>query len=162
MDLRETKSWAYYAGSFTQPVRQSLPFMVIAPVQADKTGASIAAARADMAAFLGPQGVTREEADRAIRSATLSLPGSFETGGDLLSALIRIEEYKRPDDYYAKLPARYRALTPAALDAAARRAIDPAKLTWVVVGDAKVVRPQLDSLGLPIEVVAGAAAPAAK
>ena len=37
---------------------------------------------------------------------------------------------------------------------------------WVVVGDAKVVRPQLDTLGLPVEVIpaaavaGGAAAPA--
>ena len=59
----------------------------------------------------------------------------------------------QPDDYYAKLPARYRGFTPATFDAAARSAIDPAKLTWVVVGDARLVRPQLDGLGLPIETL---------
>jgi zinc protease len=160
-NLRETKGWAYYAGSFTQNVKQNLPFMVIAPVQADKTGASIAAARTDLTEFVGAKGVTPEELERAVKSATLSLPGSFETSGDLMGALIRMEQYGRPDDYYVKLPTRYRAMTPATLDAAARGAIDPAKLTWVVVGDAKVVRPQLDSLGLPVEVVGGAAAPAA-
>ena len=31
--------------------------------------------------------------------------------------------------------------------------IDPSKFVWVVVGDAAKVRPQLDKLGLPIEVV---------
>ena len=36
---------------------------------------------------------------------------------------------------------------------AARAAIRPDELSWVVVGDASVVRPQLEGLGLPIEVV---------
>jgi len=31
--------------------------------------------------------------------------------------------------------------------------IDPKGFTWVVVGDAANIRPQLDKLGIPIEVV---------
>ena len=38
-------------------------------------------------------------------------------------------------------------------DRAARSAINPANLVWVVVGDAAKIRPQLDKLGMPIEVV---------
>jgi hypothetical protein len=38
------------------------------------------------------------------------------------------------------------------MDAAARATIDPSTFVWVVVGDASVVRPQLDALGLPVEV----------
>ena len=60
------------------------------------------------------------------------------------------------------LPAKYRAMTPSSVDKAARGAIDPKRLTWVVVGDAKVVKPQLDTLGLPVEVVASTPAPAAR
>ena len=161
-DLRETKGWAYYAGTTVQTVKDRMPLLVFAPVQTDKTGPSIAAARADIGDYLGSKGTTADEAGRSIRSSVLSLPGSFETGGDLLGALIRIEQYQRPDDYYARLPGRYRALTPASIDGAARAAIDPAKLTWVVVGDAAKVKPQLDTLGLPVEVVGSTpAAPAA-
>ncbi len=58
----------------------------------------------------------------------------------------------RPDDYYAKLPDIYRAMRPVDLDKAAREAIDPDRLIWVVVGDAKLVRPQLDAVGLPVEM----------
>ena len=48
-------------------------------------------------------------------------------------------------------------------DAAARGMIDPAKITWVVVGDKAVVLPQLKDLGLPVEVVEGdGSSPAAK
>mgnify|MGYP001251826838 CR=1 FL=1 len=53
---------------------------------------------------------------------------------------------------YETLAARYRAQTGESLDAAVRAAIDPDRFVWVVVGDASVVRPQLDSLGLDIEV----------
>ncbi|MBM3927787.1 MAG: insulinase family protein, partial [Sphingomonadales bacterium] len=156
-DLRETKGWAYYAGTSLQGVKERMPFFLIAPVQADKTGDSIKAARGDLTGWLGAQGTTPQEANNAIVNSVRSLPGSFETGGALMSALIRMEQYGRPDDYYVKLPARYRALTPAALDQAARAAIDPSKLTWVVVGDAAKVKPQLDTLGIPVEVVPSAA-----
>ena len=33
------------------------------------------------------------------------------------------------------------------------RALDPKGFTWIVVGDAAKVRPQLEKLGMPIEVV---------
>ena len=169
-NLRETKGWAYYAGTSLQTVKERMPLLVIAPVQTDKTGPSIAALRTDLVEFLGTKGATADEAGRSIRSSVLSLPGSFETGSDLLGALMRIEQFGRPDDYYAKLPSRYRALTPTTINAAARAAIDPSQLTWIVVGDAAKVKPQLDSLGIPVELVgaapatpaAASAAPAAK
>ena len=46
---------------------------------------------------------------------------------------------------------RYRALNPAIVDQALRRTINPNAFTFVVVGDAAKVRPQLAKLGLPIE-----------
>jgi predicted Zn-dependent peptidase len=58
----------------------------------------------------------------------------------------------RPFDYVETLPARYAALTPEQLMAEARRALHPDRFVWVVVGDAAKVRPQLDTLGLPIEL----------
>lgn len=53
-------------------------------------------------------------------------------------------------------------MTRAPLDAAARGALDPDKFVWVRVGDAKLVRPQLDSIGLPVEVVRAASVAGAK
>jgi hypothetical protein len=51
---------------------------------------------------------------------------------------------------------KYRGLSVAQLDAAARAVLDPNKFVFVVVGDASKVRPQLDSIGLPVEVVPAA------
>jgi zinc protease len=153
MDLRETKGWAYYAGSQVQLVRERMPLFLFAPVQTDKTGESIAAAQADLAAFLGPKGVTQDELARTISNQVLSLAGEFETSGAVLGAIMRNATLRRPDDYYVRLPDRYRAITAADLDSAARRAIDPRRLVWVVVGDAAKVRPQLDALHMPVEVM---------
>ena len=61
--------------------------------------------------------------------------------------------YGRPDNYYELLADRYRSQTRASLDAALRGAISPKGFTWVVVGDAAKVRPQLAKLGIPVEVV---------
>ncbi|TVV76829.1 M16 family metallopeptidase [Sphingomonas solaris] len=152
-DLREQKGWAYGVGGYVRMVKENVPYIISAPVQTDKTGASITAMLADMKAFLGPQGITAEERERTINNAVRSLPGSFETSGDLLGAIMQNALYGRPDDYYAKLADRYRALTVPQLDAAARKVIDPSRLIWIVVGDAAKVRPQLDAVGLPVELV---------
>ena len=154
MDLRESKGWAYGAFSQATQLRETMPFYFVAPVQTDKTGESIAAALADMKAFLTKDGVNAEERERTINGQIRSLPGSFETSSDLLGALLTMDTLRRPDDYYEKLPARYRAMSAAQMDEAARAAIRPDDLIWVVVGDAAKVEPQLKGLGLPVEKVA--------
>lgn len=156
MDLREDKHWSYGASGGFQRAEFAAPYVIQAPVQADKTGASIAALRADVGDFLTTKGITPLEFDRTIAGTIRSLPGNFETAGAVLGGMQSNSLYKRPDDYYAKLPQMYRGLKIGQLDAAARAVIDPSKLIWVVVGDAKTVRPQLDSLGLPVEVVPAA------
>jgi predicted Zn-dependent peptidase len=156
MELRENKHWAYGAFGILNRVEHQVPYLVFAPVQADRTGDSIAAARTQLQQFLGPNGVTPAELERTINGSIRELPGSFETSQAVLGALQQNDIYRRPDDYYSTLASRLRRLSAADLDTAARRAIDPAKFVWVVVGDASHVRAQLEPLGLPIEVVPAA------
>ena len=158
MDLRETKAWSYGVSGRFNRFAERVPYQIAAPVQSDKTGASIAALRADIKDFLADKGVTEAERARTVEGSIRELPSAFETGADLLGAMENNELFKRPDDYYDGLAARYRGLDAAKMDKAARAAIDPAGFTWVVVGDAKLVKPQLDSLGLPVEEMAAPAA----
>ncbi|WP_242138665.1 pitrilysin family protein [Sphingomonas sp. TREG-RG-20F-R18-01] len=156
LDLREGRHWSYgVSGSFRRAQFQT-PYLLYAPVQADKTGESIIALQGDVKDFLTTKGISQPEFDRTITDAIRSLPGNFETSGAVLSAMQSNALYRRPDDYYATLPQKYRAMTAAELDAAARKALDPAKFIWVVVGDASKVRGQLDSIGLPVEVIPAA------
>ncbi len=152
-NLRETKGWSYGVASLINDRAERLLFAIYAPVQTDQTGPSIRELQGEMTRYLGPKGTTPEEAALATQGSARELPGAFETSGAVLEGVAKIETYKRPDNYYTTLPARYRTMTPADLDAAARKIIDPKNIVWVVVGDAGKVRPQLDGLGLPVEVV---------
>ncbi len=151
MDLREAKGWAYGAGTSLPGVKDTIPLLVYAPVQTDKTGESIIAARQDIKDFLTTKGTSEAERNQTINGQILSLPGSFETSSDLLGAMMRNDLIGRADDFYETLPKIYRAMTAADFDKAAREAINADGLIWVVVGDAKLVRPQLDAVGLPVE-----------
>ncbi|MGF7150722.1 putative Zn-dependent peptidase [Sphingomonas zeicaulis] len=153
MDLRETKGWSYgVAGGVTRLVGEPM-YAIRAPVQADRTGDAIKALREQLASFLGPKGVSAEEHERTINGLTRELPGSFETSAAVLGAMQANDLYGRSDDYYDTLAGKYRRMSAAQMDAAARAAIKPDKFLWVVVGDAAKVKPQLDGLGLPVEVV---------
>ncbi|WBO22383.1 M16 family metallopeptidase [Sphingomonas abietis] len=158
MDIRETKAWSYGVSSGISRYAGRIPYLVAAPVQTDKTGPAIQAMLGDMKAFLTTQPITDEERERTVERSVRQLPGSFETGNELLDAMQRNDLLQRPDDYYAHIADTYRALTTAELNAVARADIKPEQLVWVVVGDAAKVKPQLDTLGLPVEVVKAAPA----
>ena len=153
MDLRETKGWSYgVRGSIGLNVH-AVPYLVSAPVQADRTADSIKALNEQIGGFLGRKGVTQEELQRTIANLSQQLPGRFETSQAVLGAMMSNAHYRRPDNYYELLAGKYRALTQASLDQAMRSAIDSNSFTWVVVGDGTKVKPQLDKLGIPVEVV---------
>lgn len=152
-NLRETKGWSYGVRSRISGDQDRLTWVAAAPVQADRTGDSIKELQSDLKSFLGDKGVTKEELERTVNGSVRELPGSFETSGDVLGGLRQIVKFGRPDNYYETLPATYEAMTAAEIDAAARKALSTDDLVYVVVGDAAVVKPQLDGLGLPVETV---------
>jgi predicted Zn-dependent peptidase len=163
-DLRERKGWSYGVRSQTFPVREQLPFVISAPVQTDRTADSLKALMDNVRAFQGPQPPTQPEIQRMVNSNVRSLPGDYETASEVLSALERNALLGRPDDYLERLAARYQALGANDLTQAAR-VIDPARMTWVVVGDRARVEAPLRALNLgPVEVrtTAAAGAPAAR
>ncbi|MFM7349896.1 MAG: M16 family metallopeptidase [Erythrobacter sp.] len=151
MNLRETKGWSYGVRGQTQARENAVIYGISAPVQADRTGDSLAEMIRETKEFLTVKGVTKEELDRSISSEVGALPGRLETSPAVLGAMQSNALFGRPDDYQEKLAGIYRAQTAAALDQAARAAINPDSFVWVVVGDATKVRAQLEPLGLPIE-----------
>ncbi|MEO5612317.1 MAG: pitrilysin family protein [Sphingomicrobium sp.] len=153
LELRERKGWSYGAFGFPSLTAAAVPFLVQAPVQADRTGDSIAALMTQIRSILGTKGVTDEERLRAVANGIGGLPGQFETGAAVLGAMQANALYGRPDNYYELLGDRYRALNNGAVDQALRQAIDPEGFVWVVVGEAAKIRPQLEKLHMPIEVI---------
>ncbi|MCB2089237.1 MAG: insulinase family protein, partial [Sphingomonadaceae bacterium] len=156
MNLRETKGWSYGVRSILTTPLNNASLMLYAPVQADRTGDSMVELLKDMGAYTGEQGVTGEELTRMINGNVRELPGQFETSRDVLGGVRNIVTYERPDDYYEALASKYEGLTAEEINAKAREVLKSDDLVWVVVGDAESVRPQLDQLGLPVEVVKAA------
>lgn len=153
MELRERRGWSYGAGGGPILVEHQVPYLIQAPVQADRTGESIAATIEQVRAFLTSNGVQPNELNQIILGNTRQLPGQFQTSSAVLGALMSNALYRRPDNYWEIIADRYRGMTAEMLDQAARRYIDPDNFVWIVVGDAQRVRPQLESLGMPIEVM---------
>jgi len=153
MDLRETKGWSYGVSGDEAVLQHAVPYVVSAPVQADRTADSLAALNAQISDFLTSKGITDEELKRTVANDINRLPGEFETSGAVLGAMMNIDLLQRPDNYYETLAGKYRAATAASLDQAARSALDPKGFVWIVAGDAAKLKPQLEKLGMPIEVV---------
>ncbi|MDC8754051.1 pitrilysin family protein [Erythrobacter sp. sf7] len=152
MNLRETKGWSYGVRGGPQAFENAVVYAISGGVQADRTGDSIAEMIKETREFLTEKGVTEEELTRNVAAEIGELPGSFETSPAVLGAMQSNALYGRPDDYYETLVDRYEAQTRESLDAAARSALDVDDFVWIVVGDATKVAPQLEQLGLPVEV----------
>jgi predicted Zn-dependent peptidase len=150
-DLREDKGWTYGISSSLIQVRGPRGFVVMTPVQTDRTADSIKLIIADMKAFPATRGVDAVELQRVTEGNIRNLPNRFETNGQVLGALLDNQRLSRPDDYQARLPEIYRALDAKAIDAAAAQYLQPEGMVVVVVGDRKVIDDQLKTLGMPIE-----------
>jgi zinc protease len=153
MDLREDKGWSYGVSGDESVLEHAVIYSVSAPVQADKTGDSLAELNRQIGEFLSTKGVTPDELKLTVANDINRLPGEFETSGAVLGAVMNMDVLGRPDNYYETLAPKYRAQTTASLDRAARSALDPKGFVWIVAGDAAKLRPQLEKLGMPIEVV---------
>ncbi len=152
-EIRERRGWSYGLNGVVNLRENQVPYIINAPVQADRTGDSIRVLLEQINTFNTTNGVSEGEHTRTVNGNIRQLPGLFETAGAVLGALRSNQLYRRPDNYWESVATRYRGMSAADMDAAARAVIDPSRFVWVVVGDASVVRPQLQGLGLDVEVI---------
>lgn len=150
-DLRETRGWTYGVRSAIGSRLGQRSFVVSTSVQADRTADSIRVVLDQLAAFPTSRPVDPVELQRVTDGNVRGLPNRFETNGQVLGALLTNELFGRPDDYQERLPAIYRAIDAAAIDAAARQYLGPDNLAIVVVGDRAVIDAQLATLGMTAE-----------
>ena len=151
LNLREDKGWSYGIRSSLPTAAGPRALAVYTQVQSDKTADSIRLILDDMAAFATDKGVAAAELQRVTDGNIRGLPNSYQTNGQVLSALLDNQLLGRPDTYQASLPDIYRAIGAAQIDAAARSYLSPDELVIVVVGDRKQIDAQLATLGLEIE-----------
>lgn len=153
MNLREDKGWAYGAGTFMRSAKGQRPYMVYAPVQADKTAVSLAELVKELKDYITTRPATPEELTRVVNNSSRALPGQFETAGAVLGSMMRNNTYGRPDDFVETLPKQFRALTLDGVMAAAKEVVRPNQFTWLVIGDAGQIKASLEALDLgPVSV----------
>ena len=153
MNLREAKGWSYGASTFFVNGRGPRPWLIYAPVQTDRTKDSLVELKREMTEIVSAQPITAEEFERSRVQSLRALPGSFETTANVLDAIAGAAASGRPLDWTATLAGRYRAMTQADAQAAAREIIRADDLVWVVVGDRAAIEKDLRELNLaPIEV----------
>jgi zinc protease len=148
MNLREEKSWSYGARSMIMATRAQRPFLAYAPVQTDKTAPALAEILREITEIRGKNPPTEAELERVKNSNILSLPGRWETNPAVLGDLGKLVAYGLPDDYWDTYPQRLNELQLEQVAAAARDTIDPAQLTWIVVGDRARIEDELKELKL--------------
>lgn len=162
INLREDKGWAYGAQTFMRSARGQRPYMVYAPVQVDKTAASLAEIKREFEEYLSDRPATSSELEQVVNTSSRGLPGQFETASSVLGSMMRSNTFGRPDDFVESLPGQFRALTLEDIMAAAKEVIKPQSFTWLIMGDAAQIKASLEDLNIgPVTVRRAADAPAA-
>jgi zinc protease len=148
MNIREDKHWSYGAQSALIGAKGQRPFLVIAPVQSDKTKETMVEIKGELEGILGKKPITNDEFVNAKNGRILGLPGRWETMGAVLGSLEEVVQYGLPDDFYQKYPGLVQKLAIGDLNKAAAKTIHPESVIWIVVGDRAKIEPKIRELGM--------------
>lgn len=153
MNLREVHGYTYGASSRFQTYRAGGDFLAGGLVRTDVTAPAAKELMSEIDRF--PSNPPTEAELTASKDALVqSLPGEFETTGAEASAMQSIFLLDRPLDYFATLPAKYRAVTAEDVARLARQDLHPNAMLIVAAGDRARIEPALKDAGLgPVEVL---------
>jgi len=146
LNLREDKHWSYGAFAFSRNAVGQRPFALYAPVQTDKTAESMQEMLTEAQGLVGDKPLTSAEIAKVKVSSARALPGDYESTQNVLRAMQRIVVYHRPDDYVQNTKQRIESQKDADVQAAAKQVVQPNALTWVVVGDRKLIEKSIREL----------------
>jgi zinc protease len=146
LNLREQHGYTYGANS--QFVFRRTPgyFVAATGVRTDVTAPGLAELSKELTRMR--EGATPEEVTLAKDSIVRSLPSEFETSSRVTTTTANLFLYDLPIDYYAKAQARFTAVTPGQITAAARKYFVPEKTLFVVVGDRAKIGGEIEKLNL--------------
>jgi len=147
MNIREDKHWSYGAQTLFWEARGQRPFIVFAPVQTDKTKEAIQEIQKELRGILGEITVTEDELGAAKNALVLTLPGQWETMAAVGGSLRQLVTYGLAEDYFDTYGAKVGALGVADIARAAKIAVHPESIVWVVVGDRQKIEAGLKGLG---------------
>jgi zinc protease len=150
MNLREDKGWSYGASSFLSNSGTKGPrsFLINAPVQTDQTKNALAEIRKELTEVVSRRPPTPAELNTQRTNTLLGMGSRWETSGAVIGSLIEIERVGLPADYWSSYADKYRAVTPADVQAAAKAIIPDQNHVWVIVGDRAKIEKGVRELNL--------------
>lgn len=159
-ELREKEGYTYGVYARGEERKLGGTSLIAGSVKAEATGAATRALLRQVAA-LRQRPVEEAELAVAKNALLLALPGEFATTSGIAAKLGEAVVFGLPDDHWERFEAQVRAVGPDDVLRIARRYLDPAALTTVMVCDPAQVRPQLEGLPLGEIEVRRPAPPAA-
>jgi len=152
MNLREQHGYTYGASSGFRAYREGGTFIAGGLVRTDVTGPAAKELMSEIRKFPASPS-TEAELKQAKDASMQSLPGQFETTQAIANSMTNLFLLNRPPNYYAMLPAKYRAVTAADVARVAKEDVHPDQLIIVAAGDRKKIEPGLKEAGVgPVEV----------
>jgi zinc protease len=148
LNLREDKHWTYGARSLLVDSKGQRPFLVYAPVQADKTIESMQEIAREFRDIRGDRPPTEVEIGEVTDETIRALPGRWETNGAVTGDLVQILRFGLPDDYWDGYPDALRNLQPEQVEQGVASIIDPNEMVWVVVGDRATIEEAIRTSGI--------------
>ncbi|MCX6328940.1 MAG: pitrilysin family protein [Bacteroidia bacterium] len=144
--LREEKGFTYGARSNISGSKNYGIYTASSRVRTNSTLESVSIFKTEMEKYREnqPQEYIDFTKDALIKGNALR----FETLGSLLGMLNTMTEYNLPPDYIRKEEAYVKGLTPEKQLEIVKKYIDPSKMYYVVVGDAKTQLKDLEKVGL--------------
>ena len=150
MNLRQDKGYSYGYMSSIDWLHEKSLLSAGGSVQTEVTKEAIEETITEFLDIMDVRPITDEEFTDARESILRSFPSQFETQGQVLQQLVRLVHFDLPLDYFTTYKDKIDQVSQNDTIVAAKKHIDGNHLKIVVVGDANIIRPSLQELGIPI------------
>jgi zinc protease len=144
--LREEKGFTYGARSSFSGVKNYGTFIATSRVRTNSTLESVTIFKTEMEKYR--ENIPQEYVDFTKSSLLKGNALRFETLGNLLAMLNTMTSYNLPTDYVKQEEAFIKGLTVEKELQIAKKYIDPSRMYYIVVGDAKTQLDELEKVGL--------------
>ncbi len=148
LNLRESKGYTYGARTSVGYDLSGSSFSFSSGIHTEKTGLALVELFKELREVEAGRPLDDNEVSEARGALLGGWPLRFESPDYALGQIDVMRTYGLPDDWVTGYPARVGATTTAAAQKAFSDRVDPDRLLFVIVGDAAVVRPELEKLGL--------------
>ncbi|MCC2957702.1 insulinase family protein [Massilia sp. IC2-477] len=143
--LREGKGYTYGINSSFGGSKSSGPFVIASGVRSNVTLESTQLVKQILQDY--PQTYSEADLETTKNFLIKSNARAFETAGAKLAMLDNISKYGWRADYIKERERIVQGMTLPQVQALSTRYLDPSKMVWLVVGDAKTQLPRMKELG---------------